>query len=247
MGLRAHAHRPAMSAILRPFILIARAIRAFFRADLQIRRGGDGLRVVLDEPPPRRVVARQQRQAAEQDKAARELEAMRRSLARLLDESPRNRSAMRYLAFVEHGLKKKGQGALHKMPYDALKRAFEQLEGMVTNWSDVGLATLRSKMAVALMEREPEVADVPAPGPATPSTQGDALETAPLALPVALEGDDAVEAEAALRAAYGEVALGGLELAPEPEEPPVSMHGELASPSAKALARAARRPSEATA
>lgn len=236
-----------MSAILRPFIVLARAVRAFFRADLQIRRDDGGLKVVLDEPPPRREVARQQRQAAEQDKAARELEAMRRSLARLLDESPRNRSAMRHLAFVEHGLKKKGEGALHKVPYEALKRALEQLEGMVTNWSDVGLAALRSKMAVALMEREPETDAAPAPRPAAARSPAEALEAAPLAHPVALEGDDAAEAEAALRAAYGEVALTGLTLAPESEEPAVSMHGELSSPSAKALARAARRPAEAAA
>ena len=37
---------------------------------------------------------------------------------------------------------------------EVLTHALEQLEGLVTNWSPVGLATLRSKMAVAIIERE---------------------------------------------------------------------------------------------
>lgn len=234
-----------MSALLRPFTLVARAVRAFFKADLQLRRGERGIELVLDEPPPKpRAQPRDQARPADQERAQRELQAMCRSLERLLDESPRNRVAMRQLAFVEQALRKRGLKALQKVPYDALKRAHDQLEGMVVNWSDAGLATLRSKMAVTLMEREPEGAVAAAPVAAQDEPSPSVMETVPLAHPVALEGDDAAEAEAALRAAYGEVALAGLDLAPEPEEPPVSMHGELSSPSAKAMARAARRPTE---
>lgn len=232
----------AMSALLRPFTLVARAVRAFFKADLQLRRGERGIELVLDEPAQRK--HRGQGPSAEEERAQRDLQAICHSLARLLDESPRNRAAMRHLAFIEHALHKKGLRALHKVPYDALKRAHDQLEGMVVNWSDAGLATLRSKMAVTLMEREPESTGAPVAVPAGDEPTPSVMETAPLAHPVALEGDDAAEAEAALRAAYGEVALTGLELVPDADEPAVSMHGELSSPSAKALAKAARRPSE---
>jgi hypothetical protein len=96
-----------------------------------------------------------------------ELARMRASLAGLLDEMPDNRSTLRHLAFIEHALGKKGLRALHKVPYDVLKRALDQFEGLVVNWSDEGLAALRSKMAVTLIEREPEGA-APPPARAEP-------------------------------------------------------------------------------
>jgi hypothetical protein len=133
------------------------------------------------------------------------------------------------------------------VPYDVLKRALDQFEGLVVNWSDEGLATLRSKMAVTLIEREAE-----APGtagvapPAGERELAAEIDPAPLAHPVALEGEDAAAAEAALMAAYGNVMLPDLELAPVTEAaagaaPAVELQGELHSPSAKAIAKAARR------
>ncbi|MCK7490381.1 MAG: hypothetical protein MZW92_00100 [Comamonadaceae bacterium] len=49
---------------------------------------------------------------------------------------------------------RRGFEALHKVPLDVLQRALEQLEGLVVNWSPAGLANLRSKMAVAVIDRE---------------------------------------------------------------------------------------------
>lgn len=233
-----------MSSILKPFTLIGKATRAFFKADVRLRRGEHGLEVVLDEStlPPRGAapgakVRKQPDPTAERDRKA--LSQVQASLARLLDELPENRAALRHLAFIEHALAKKGLRALHKVPYDVLKRALDQFEGVVVNWSDEGLATLRSKMAVALIEREPESA-APAPVDAPVSVP----DTAPLALPVDLEGEDAAEAEAALMAAYGAMALPGLDLAPAADDgdgPALEVQGELNSPSGKALAKAARR------
>ena len=231
-----------MASILRPLTFIAKAVRAFFKADLQLRRGKRGLEVVLDDTSPAtRGAAAQARHkpdpalAREQQELAR----IRASLTTLLDELPGNRTTLRHLAFIEHGLAKKGLRALNKVPYDVLKRALDQFEGVVVNWSDAGLAALRSKMAVALIEREPE-ATVAAP-PKAPPEPNSVLDSVELAQPEALEGDDAAEAEAALLAAYGSVVMPGLELVGMTDDPALEVQGELNSPSAKALAKAVRR------
>ena len=238
-----------MASLLRPFTLIAQATKAFFRADVRLRRGDRGLEVVLDETPP--PPARGRRGAPRPDaaalKAQQELQAIQRSLTALLDELPENRTTLRHLAFIEHALAKKGLRALPKVPYDVLKRALDQFEGVVVNWSDEGLATLRSKMAVTLIEREAEAPrPAEAAAPAGERELAAEIEPAPLAPPVALEGEDAAAAEAALMAAYGNVMLPDLELAPLADSaaaaaPAVELQGELHSPSAKAIAKAVRR------
>jgi hypothetical protein len=201
---------------------------------------------VLDErprePEPRKAAAVDPALARER----RELQLMQASLTRLLDELPDNRRSLRHLAFMEHALGKKGVKALQKVPYDVLKRALEQFEAVVVNWSDEGLATLRSKMAVALIEREVEVLKA-APEGDRHDAPDSIADTVPLAEPVTLEGDDAAEAEAALRAAYGSALLPGLDLAPPGPgtEPDLELQGELHSPSAKAIAKSARRGADA--
>lgn len=233
-----------MSSILQPFNLIGKAARAFFKADLRLRRGERGFEVVLDDAAAKAAADAKRTRATDslrpdgvQQREDRALNQVRQSLAALLDELPENRSTLRHLAFIEHALGKKGLRALYKVPYDVLKRALDQFEGLVVNWSDEGLATLRSKMAVALIERESEAA-APAPPPGdSPSS----IDSAPLALPVELAGDDAAEAEAALLAAYGSVVMPELQLAPTDDEHRVEIQGELNSPSGKALAKAVRR------
>lgn len=235
-----------MASMLQPFQLITKAARAFFKADLRVRRGENGLEVVLDDPAITgaggKVGTRGRGKAAVdplKERDRRMLAQVQASLAVLLDELPENRSTLRHLAFIEHALNKKGLRALHKVPYDVLKRALEQFEGVVVNWSDEGLATLRSKMAVTLIEREPETTQVAPPPDAADSMNAEA----PLVHPVDLEGDDAAEAEAALLAAYGSVVMPELELVPtdDADEAAVEVQGELNSPSGKALAKAVRR------
>lgn len=201
-----------MSSLPNPLSLVGKAVRAFFKADVKLRRGRRGLEVVLDEPesagPPSTPAGPTSN--ARELRELRELQRMRESLARLLDSQPGHRQALRHLAFIEHALERKGLRALHKVPFDALKRAHTQLEGLVTNWSDEGLAALRSRMSVTLIEREPppDAAGPAAAARTAPDTGVDG--NAPLAHPETLEGDEAAEAEAALLAAYGSVALPGL-------------------------------------
>ena len=83
-----------------------------------------------------------------------ELEVVRRQLGEVLDQHPQSRKVMRYARALEHGLQKKGRFALDDMPVDVIRRALEQLDGLVTDWSVEGLTTPRSKAAVAIAGRE---------------------------------------------------------------------------------------------
>ena len=127
---------------------------------------------------------------------------------------------------VEQALAKKGVRALRKLPLDVLRRALDQLEGLVTNWSPVGLAALRSKMAVTIIERDAT----------DPEAEADAYRTAAV-----MDADDedtergALEEEtaddealAAAYAALGDFAPSTIEFLPE-----------LGSPSARAVTQPA--------
>lgn len=219
-----------MSALTQNFLF--RAITAFFKHDLKLKRAEDGVRIVLQErkaesKPPSRQEKAQQR---END----ELALIRKQLAELLDQLPGTRDAMRHLVFVEQALQKKGLRALHKLPLDVLQHALSQLEGLVTNWSPAGLANLRSKMAVCILDREHM----------DPEAENDAyrtaavLDSAPpqpapaeeLATPEQVKSD-----EDALAAAYA--MLGNLVTKPDAPVPVVEMQGELGSKSAKTMNR----------
>lgn len=82
-------------------------------------------------------------------------------LSTLLDHQPLARQVMRALALLEKGLARQGWRALDKMPLHAMERARDQLEGLVSNWAPSGLGALRSKLAVALIERDEVVMAVP--------------------------------------------------------------------------------------
>ncbi len=224
---------------------LKKAMVAFFRHDVVLQRDDEGVHICFEDRentvprPPTRA-----QRAAQKDQAT--LERARAGLAALLDEDATLRSGLRQLAFVEHALEKKGWRGLHKIPLDVLQKALEQLESMVQNWSDEGLACLRSKMAVAVIDREHM----------DPSKEPDAYRTAAV-----LDSPPTVAAKAirAAKAAATDEAAEGVEVTPvddaqallaayaamglqtEPAAAAVEVHGELASPSAKALAREARR------
>lgn len=200
------------------------AVAAFFKHDLALKRADGGVHIVLRERAarPGKPTKPASRQAAAAQREQDELTLMRSQLAALLAEMPETRETLRHLVFVEQALAKRGLRALHKLPLDVLQRALEQLEGMVTNWSPVGLASLRSKMAVAIIDREHM----------DPEAEADAYRTAavldtmpvPPVVEVPDRSDD--EALAAAYAALGSVAPTGVE-----------MHAELGSPSARAVSR----------
>jgi hypothetical protein len=218
------AHKSARPSLLKR---VSRGFAAFFTHDVEIKRADDGVKLVLQHSATAAKTPTREQEAARL--AKQELTLIREQLAELLDELPETRTALRHLVFVERAIGKHGLKALHKLPVDVLERALTQFEGLVTNWSPVGLASLRSKMAVAIIDRDHRnpaaddevyrtaaVMDTLPPGPpedAPPSTDDEAL--------------------AAAYAALGSLAPGAVT---------VEMQGELNSPSARVLEREATRP-----
>jgi hypothetical protein len=219
-----------MNVLLRLFSPVRHMLAVFFSHDVSLRRDEGSLRIVLAEPdgPPGtpRPLSREQ---IKLNKEAQELALMRQQLAELLDASASSRNALRHLVFVEQALAKKGLRALHKLPLEVLQRALDQFEGVVTNWSPAGLASLRSKMAVAIIDREHMDPDAEADAYNTAAVM-DALPSEPtLAEAQADNGND----DEALAAAYA--ALGVVQACP------VETQVELGSPSARAVTRAVVR------
>lgn len=222
---------------------VRRALVLFFRLDLAVVKqdagdeggGRGGLRIVLKERGSSAVSAKP-RSRAELESAREKLELslMREQLARLLTEQPQARQTLRHLVFVEHALDKKGLRALHKLPLDVLQRALEQLEGLVTNWSPTGLASLRSRMAVAIIDREHGGPDAEADAYRTAAVL-DANLLAPIATAAsaAVADDSGDDDDAALAAAYA--AMGHAASRTSLEVTP-----ELGSPSARGLATRSR-------
>lgn len=216
-----------MRVLSKFFNPVRRAAVAFFKHDLALRKDPAGLQIVLESRAVTPAPAKKPKKDSRAELAARrekqDLALILEQLGGLLAELPETRSALRHLVFVEHALQKKGVRALHKLPLDVLQRAHEQLESLVVNWSPVGLASLRSKMAVAIIDREHM----------DPAVESEVYRTAaildtPPVEPVQPEFSTLSEDDA-LAAAYA--ALGNM--APSGE---VEFQGELGSKSARAVA-----------
>jgi hypothetical protein len=216
------------------------AAAAFFRHDLALKRGHQGVEIVLEPRLPDGT--KPNRKPAVVDEAQRraraELDLLLTQLKELLDEVPETRAALKQLVFVEHALQKKGLKALHKLPLPVMQKGLEQFEGLVTNWSPAGLANLRSKMAVAIIDREHH----------DPSKEADAYRTAAVAEPEDVLPSQSMEHhpdlqsisdDEALAAAYA--ALGSMAPAGA-----IELQGELGSTSTRALAMPPPRPTESS-
>jgi hypothetical protein len=81
---------------------------------------------------------------------------MRMALKELLDSHPLTRQVMRHLGYLERALATRGLKAMTEVPVEVLVVSLKQLESIVANWSDVHLADLRSRMAVAVLHRSGE-------------------------------------------------------------------------------------------
>lgn len=226
-----------MRALSKLFHPIRRAAAAFFKHDLALRRESGALHIVLEPKAAAKAPAKPKKGSRAEDTARKEkqeLAQILQQLGGLLDEVPETRGTLRYLVFVEHSLKKKGLRALHKLPLDVLQKALEQLEGLVTNWSPAGLASLRSKMAVAVIDREHMDPEAEADAYRTAAVMDTRPEEPQQPEEPGLSEDDAL---AAAYAALGTVAPSG----------ELEFHGELGSASARALAPPLPRPTESAA
>ena len=217
-----------IAKVLKP---IRRAAVAFFSHDLAVRRSREGLVVVLQARSPAGKSALGLREQARIDKENEELQLMLRELGELLDQQPGSRQTLRHIEYLRQMLQKKGLRALHKVPLDVLQRALEQFESVVSNWTPVGLAGLRSKMAVAIIDREHVNTDAEADAYRT-SAVIDSLPGIPGLPEVEVRSDDE-----ALAAAYA--ALAGT--APSAM---VEIQSDLGARSAKAVTPKAARINE---
>lgn len=83
--------------------------------------------------------------------------AMPTQLAELLQRHPEARAVLKHLAVFERALRKKGDLVFAEAPLELLQGALRQLETLVLDWSPRGLAELRSRLAVAIIERDGHV------------------------------------------------------------------------------------------
>ncbi len=132
---------------------LVRATRAFFRDDIRVQLQGGKLRVQLESPDGPYVPPEERMRLAAEKRAADELAAMRRELAAMLNDDPGSRARLPHLAYVEQQLAIQGLALLDKLSVALVRAAYKQLDDNVMNWSQVGLATLRSKLGVAVKER----------------------------------------------------------------------------------------------
>lgn len=227
-----------MRALSKIFSPLRQAAEAFFKHDLALRRDAAGLQIVLEARPATPKEAGKKAKSGKPASVQREQEVqalMLEQLSALLAEVPSTRSALPHLGFVEQALRRKGLRALDKLPLEVLQRALEQLESLVTNWSPVGLASLRSKMAVAIIEREQLAPDQQGAAEAEAETNESRVEPAAIDALV-LSEQEANEDHQALTAAYAA-------LSPTAPTADIEFHMELGSPSSKAIApRAASAP-----
>lgn len=218
------------------FSPLRQAAVAFFKHDVALRREEGGVQIVLEERGPggeRQRLPSRAELARQKEKA--EVALMLEQLANLLDDMPETRQTMRHLVFVEQALAKKGLKALHKLPLDVMQHALSQLEGLVTNWSPVGLASLRSKMAVAIIDRDHLDHDAEADVYRTAAVlDGPSPPPPPVVAPESGLGPSDDEALAAAYAALGALAPSGVETQAElgsrsarAVSPPPPRHSEL--------------------
>ncbi len=96
--------------------------------------------------------------AQEREERRQRVRRMRRDLYTLLEQHPTSRELMRHLDLVERTLRQQGFAAVEALPVRVIAKALNQLERLVWDWSPVGLAELRSRMAVIVKTRPAEAA-----------------------------------------------------------------------------------------
>lgn len=138
---------------------LVRALRAplrfvgdLFARELRIERDGKNVNIKLASKASAAPAAAKPQ--APPSPADIELNQMRAELKKLLDVHPGTRRMMRHLVYFERALAADGLRALIEVPEEVLGTALEQLEKLVSNWSNRDLATLRSKMSVAVVNRQ---------------------------------------------------------------------------------------------
>ena len=150
MGLLARINVAVFTVPLGLSSLLLRALHAAYGLRRQPTRKGERRRAITagaTRPSPRGL-------AGLTPLHPNAVKAMGRELGAVLDGHEGSREVFRYLAHFEHRFAKHGMRTLAEMPTERLRRALAQFEAIVSNWSSPQLADLRSRMAVAVTERD---------------------------------------------------------------------------------------------
>lgn len=75
---------------------------------------------------------------------------MQGQLATLLARHPHARRTLPHLALVEKALRRRGEAGLWALPDPVQARALQQLEALTDDWSQAGIAELRTRLSKAV-------------------------------------------------------------------------------------------------
>jgi hypothetical protein len=131
--------------------LLLRALQGLHRFGRRRKRRPAGRRSAKDGPGTSRQAASGRPRSRP---SSEDVRSMRRELSAVLDGHDGSREVFRYLAHFEQRFGRSGLRILEDMPTKRLRRALAQFEAIVSNWSSPHLADLRSRMAVAVADRD---------------------------------------------------------------------------------------------
>ncbi|MGA0610991.1 hypothetical protein [Caldimonas sp. KR1-144] len=141
-----------------------RSWRQLLKHHVRLQRIGFDFRFVLVDPsdaaPSKKAKAAAPpapKSRASQGLDAGRLALMRTELRMLMKRHPQARALARHLAYFERALHKSGARAYDEVPVEVLRKALIQIEFLVSNWSALGLAELRSRLSIAIGDREAEL------------------------------------------------------------------------------------------
>ncbi len=120
------------------------------RLRLPFQRKGSDFKFLLEDPVEH--IAEIKREAVAVDTP--ESRMMSAALKTVLDRHASARTVLAHLAVLEKALNRHGLKALDELPPDVMLRAMAQLETLVTDWSQAGLAGLRARVTASLVRHD---------------------------------------------------------------------------------------------
>lgn len=120
------------------------------RLRLRFQRKGIDFKLLLEDPAEHIAAIKRQAVVVKSPEAVM----MSAALKTVLDRHASARAVLPHLAVLEKGLNRHGLQALDELPPDVMLRAMSQLETLVTDWSQAGLAGLRARVTAALVRQD---------------------------------------------------------------------------------------------
>ncbi len=120
------------------------------RLRFRFQRKGIDFKLLLEDPAEHIAEIKRQAVAVPSPEAAM----MSVALKAVLDRHASARAVLLHLAVLEKALNRHGLKALDEVPPDVMLRAMSQLETLVTDWSQAGLAGLRARVTASLVRQD---------------------------------------------------------------------------------------------